>query len=125
MVKGKPTVVNPNMVLKKQTDEDKKLSEMMIPKKHKRLYNKIMYSQKKTRQEVFASKHIIFNQTSQIKLFFLIHRTRNSKRNVKNMTRIKRIKPTTDKQMFIVKLNKIIIKNVILFCFIFGKLINF
>jgi len=51
VVKGKPTVVNPNMVLKKQTDEDKKLSEMMIPKKHKRLYNKIMYSQKKTRQE--------------------------------------------------------------------------
>lgn len=40
------------MALKKQTDEDKKLSEMMIPKKHKRLYNKIMYSQKKTRQEV-------------------------------------------------------------------------
>lgn len=39
------------MMLKKATDEEKKLSEMMIPKKHKRLYNKIMYSEKKTRQE--------------------------------------------------------------------------
>lgn len=51
VVKGKPQVVNTSMILKKATDEDKKLSEMMIPKKHKRLYNKIMYSQKKTRQE--------------------------------------------------------------------------
>lgn len=40
------------MALKKKTDEEKKLSEMMIPKKHKRLYDKIMYSQKKNRQEV-------------------------------------------------------------------------
>jgi hypothetical protein len=40
-----------HMMLKKATDEEKKLSEMMIPKKHKRLYNKIMYSEKKTRQE--------------------------------------------------------------------------
>ena len=61
VVKGKPTVVNPNMVLKKQTDEDKKLSEMRIPKKHKRLYNKNMYSQKKTRQEVFNFFHPFFN----------------------------------------------------------------
>lgn len=51
VVKGKPTTVNKSMMLKKATDEDRKLSEMSIPKKHKRLYNKIMYSQKKTRQE--------------------------------------------------------------------------
>jgi len=51
VVKGKPQVVNPSMVAKKAADEDKKLSEMMIAKKHKRLYNKIMHSQKKTRQE--------------------------------------------------------------------------
>lgn len=52
MLKGKPSAINKSMVLKKATDEDRKLSEMSIPKKHKRLYNKIMYSQKKTRQEV-------------------------------------------------------------------------
>ena len=40
------------MTLKKQMDEEKKLNEMMIPKKNKRLYNKIMYSQKKQKQEV-------------------------------------------------------------------------
>ncbi len=51
VVKGKAKEENVQMVLKKQIDEDKKLSEMMIPKKHKRLYSKIMYSQKKTRQE--------------------------------------------------------------------------
>ncbi|XP_013408166.1 pescadillo homolog [Lingula anatina] len=38
--------------LKKQTDEERKLSEMMIPKKKRRLYNKIMYSKKKKAQEV-------------------------------------------------------------------------
>lgn len=60
MLKGKPSAINKSMVLKKATDEDRKLSEMSIPKKHKRLYNKIMYSQKKTRQEV------------KIKFFFFI-----------------------------------------------------
>jgi pescadillo protein len=38
-------------VLKKQTDEEKKLSELMMPKKNKRLYNKILYSKKKEKQE--------------------------------------------------------------------------
>lgn len=52
VVKAQPKVENLNMILKKQTDEDKKLSEMMIPKKNKRLYDKIMYSRKKQRQEV-------------------------------------------------------------------------
>jgi pescadillo protein len=45
-------VENVNMSLKKQADEEKKLSEMMITKKNKRLYNKIMYSKKKQKQEV-------------------------------------------------------------------------
>ncbi len=40
------------MSLKKQADEEKKLSELMITKKNKRLYNKIMYSKKKQKQEV-------------------------------------------------------------------------
>jgi pescadillo protein len=43
---------NINMSLKKQADEEKKLSELMITKKNKRLYNKIMYSKKKQKQEV-------------------------------------------------------------------------
>lgn len=51
VVKGKVKVVNANMEAKKAADEDKKLSELMIAKKHKRLYNKIMHSKKKTRQE--------------------------------------------------------------------------
>ncbi len=45
-------------------DEEKKLNEMMIPKKNKRLYNKIMYSQKKQKQEVrknFLGKKFIKN----------------------------------------------------------------
>lgn len=52
VTRSTPKVENINMLIKKQTDEDKKLSELMIPKKNKRLYNKIMYSKKKQRQEV-------------------------------------------------------------------------
>ena len=52
VVNAKPIIENVNMTLKKQMDEEKKLNEMMIPKKNKRLYNKIMYSQKKQKQEV-------------------------------------------------------------------------
>ncbi|XP_074640860.1 pescadillo homolog [Tubulanus polymorphus] len=48
---GKVEKVDQNKQLKKQQDEEKKLSEMMIPKKKRRLYNKIMYSQKKKAQE--------------------------------------------------------------------------
>jgi pescadillo protein len=52
------------MALKKKTDEEKKLSEMMIPKKHKRLYDKIMYSQKKNRQEVRTIIYYLFFSTN-------------------------------------------------------------
>lgn len=38
--------------LKKQMDEERRLGEMMIPKKHRRLYKKIMHSKKKKAQEV-------------------------------------------------------------------------
>ena len=38
--------------LQKQEAEERRLAEMMIPKKKKRLYNKIMYSKKKKAQEV-------------------------------------------------------------------------
>ena len=51
VVKGKVEVEDPQKKLKKQKDEEKKLSEMMIPKKNKRLYSKIMFKQKKERQE--------------------------------------------------------------------------
>ena len=50
--KGAPRKVIEGMAQKKQADEEKKLREMMIPKKHKQLYNKIMFSKKKQRQEV-------------------------------------------------------------------------
>lgn len=52
VVRTKPKVENINMVIKKQTDEEKKLTEMMIPKKSKKLYNKIMYKKKKDKQEI-------------------------------------------------------------------------
>ena len=54
------------MALKKQMDEEKKLSEMMIPKKQKRLYDKIMYSKKKQRREVevLAEKRKRFEESS-------------------------------------------------------------
>ena len=41
--------------LQKQLAEEKRLAEMMIPKKKKRLYQKIMYSKKKKAQEVCLS----------------------------------------------------------------------
>lgn len=49
---GRVEVDNPEKRLKKQQDEDKKLQEMMIPKKKRQLYNKIMHSKKRKRQEV-------------------------------------------------------------------------
>jgi len=49
--RGQVEVENLAQKLKKQMDEEKKLTEMTIPKKNKRLYNKIMHSRKKTRQE--------------------------------------------------------------------------
>jgi len=49
--RGQVEVENLAAKLKKQMDEEKKLTEMTIPKKNKRLYNKIMHSRKKTKQE--------------------------------------------------------------------------
>ncbi len=51
-MKAKPVEENINKLLKKKMDEDKKLTEMTIPKKNKRLYDRIMHSKKKKRQEV-------------------------------------------------------------------------
>ena len=56
-----PGKVKPNDSLhaKQNTEkEEKRLAEMMIPKKKQRLYRKIMYAKKKTAQEarVFAEK---------------------------------------------------------------------
>lgn len=52
VVKAQPKKENVNLILKRQVDEERKLSEMMIPKKNKRLYDKIMKSKKKKNQEV-------------------------------------------------------------------------
>lgn len=52
VAKAKPKEENTNVLLKKQAAEEKRLSELMIPKKDKRLYDKIVKSKKKQRQEV-------------------------------------------------------------------------
>lgn len=44
--------VNVSNVVKRKTDEERRLREMTIPKKQKRLYDQIKYTQKKKRQEV-------------------------------------------------------------------------
>ncbi|KAL5016091.1 hypothetical protein ScPMuIL_005680 [Solemya velum] len=48
---GKLEVENVERKLERQTAEERKLAEMMIPKKKRRLYNKIMYSKNKQKQE--------------------------------------------------------------------------
>lgn len=45
-------MVNESKLVQKQKAEEKRLAEMMMPKKNKRLYNKIMFSKKKKAQEV-------------------------------------------------------------------------
>lgn len=49
---GTVETVDVDKRIKKQETEERKLAEMMIPKKKKRLYNKIMYAKKKKAQEV-------------------------------------------------------------------------
>lgn len=52
---GKREVVDESKLVQKQKSEEKRLAEMMIPKKNKRLYNKIMFSKKKKAQEVSSA----------------------------------------------------------------------
>ena len=49
---GQVQNVNVSNIAKRKADEEKRLREMTIPKKHKRLYDQIKYTQKKKRQEV-------------------------------------------------------------------------
>ena len=49
---GQVQNINVPSIVKRKADEEKRLREMTIPKKQKRLYDKIKYSQKKKRQEV-------------------------------------------------------------------------
>lgn len=44
--------VNVSNIVKRKANEERRLREMTIPKKQKRLYDKIKHSQKKKRQEV-------------------------------------------------------------------------
>lgn len=53
---GAPENFNVEQKLQRQTMEERRLAEMMIPKKKKRLYDKIMYAKKKKNQEVRADK---------------------------------------------------------------------
>ena len=49
---GRVEEVDVGKQLARQQAEEKRLAEMMIPKKHRRLYHKIAYKKKKTTQEV-------------------------------------------------------------------------
>ncbi|CAF1276476.1 unnamed protein product [Adineta steineri] len=49
---GQVQNINVPNIVKRKADEEKRLLEMTIPKKQKRLYDKIKFSQKKKRQEV-------------------------------------------------------------------------
>jgi pescadillo protein len=49
---GQIESVNVSNIIKRKADEELRLREMTIPKKQKRLYDKIKFSQKKKRQEV-------------------------------------------------------------------------
>jgi hypothetical protein len=53
---GQVQNVNVSHIVKRKTDEERRLREMTIPKKQKRLYDKIKFSQKKKRQEVSFEK---------------------------------------------------------------------
>ena len=55
---GQVQNVNVSNIVKRKTDEEKRLREMTIPKKQKRLYDKIKFSQKKKRQEVSFQRKI-------------------------------------------------------------------
>lgn len=52
---GQVQNINVPSIVKRKADEEKRLREMTIPKKQKRLYDKIKYTQKKKRQEVSRS----------------------------------------------------------------------
>ena len=49
---GQLPKVNASEIAKRKANEEKRLREMTIPKKQKRLYDKIQFTQKKKRQEV-------------------------------------------------------------------------
>ncbi|CAF4737390.1 unnamed protein product, partial [Rotaria socialis] len=49
---GQVQSVNVSNIVKRKANEERRLVEMTIPKKQKRLYDKIKFSQKKKRQEV-------------------------------------------------------------------------
>ena len=57
MSTGQIEVVDVNRRLKNQQDEEKRLAEMMIPKKKKYLYDKIVYGKKRKVREV----RLLFN----------------------------------------------------------------
>ena len=49
---GQIEVVDVDRKLKKQQDEEKRLAEMMIPKKKKYIYDKMMFGKKRKAKEV-------------------------------------------------------------------------
>ena len=51
---GQVQSINASSIVQRKADEEKRLREMTIPKKNKRLYDQIKFTQKKKRQEVSA-----------------------------------------------------------------------
>ncbi len=54
---GRIETVDAERKLKQQQSEEKRLAEMMIPKKKKYLYDKIMFGKKRKAREVIEQKH--------------------------------------------------------------------
>lgn len=91
---GQVQTVKASTIVKRRADEEKRLVEMTIPKKQKRLYDRIKYSQKKKRQEVNRRKS---SQTEKLSFCFCFvdFRSKNFKENdqtTKNRRTIRRNK---------------------------------
>lgn len=65
--KSKPKEENLNLLLNKQVNEEKKLAEMMMSKRDKHLYDKIIKSKKKQKQEIDKLKQKRLNYENNIK----------------------------------------------------------
>jgi hypothetical protein len=57
---GQVQSINASSIVQRKADEEKRLREMTIPKKNKRLYDQIKFTQKKKRQEVRAIASVCF-----------------------------------------------------------------
>ena len=69
---GQIEVVDVDRKLKKQQDEEKRLAEMMIPKKKKYLYDKIIYGKKRKAKEVRPLILYLFGKVAPKKILDMV-----------------------------------------------------